>query len=479
MTELRTLRLTNSLSRKVEALERPEGRPVLFYSCGPTVYNVVHIGNLRAFTFYDLLKRSLRYLGYAVKHVMNITDVDDKTIRRSIEEGMSLRAFTDRYTELFFEDLKALRIEPPDLAPRATETIEAMVAMTQALLAKGLAYRSDDGSVYFSIAKFDGYGQLVDLDRASLEAGRGGRVAADEYDKENASDFALWKAWSEEDGPVFWETALGKGRPGWHLECSAMAREYLAETIDIHSGGIDLLFPHHENEIAQSEGANEQTFARFFVHNKHLLINGRKMSKSLGNFYTRADLAELCGATGRELRLALMRVHYTKQLSLTVEYDAANRPVCFESILDVRAMLSRIDDFVAAMRAKAGDGEASEATAAVIAGARGRFADFLADDLNISGALSVVFELLSEGHKGAAGPGDASAYLSALEDFDAVLQVLPEEEGLPAELFALLDERLSARAAKDWARSDAIRDEFAARGYLLKDTSEGQQWRKL
>jgi cysteinyl-tRNA synthetase len=479
---MKEITLYNALTRKEEVLKPLEDGHVRFYSCGPTVYNVVHIGNLRAFVFYDLLRRSLEFLGYKVQHVMNITDVDDKTIRRSQEEGVSLRELTDRYSRAFFDDLDALKIKPADVVPRATETIDTMVAMIDQLKEKGLAYTSEDGSTYFAINRYEGYGKLIDIDKTALQAGAGGRIATDEYEKESVADFALWKAYTEADGDVFWETTYGKGRPGWHLECSAMAQQHLGDTIDLHAGGIDLLFPHHENEIAQSEGATGKTFSKHFVHNEHLLVAGKKMSKSLNNFYTRQQLADdvTIAANGRELRLALMRIHYRRQLNFQVTYEG-QLAVRYDTLEDARSALKRLDCFVSDTRKAAvgASGEPSPELVSWLGAARESFASRLASDLNISGAIAVIFELIQEGHKRDLNGADAAATLALLGDFDEVLQILPLEEGLSPELQALMEERKEAREARNWARADEIRDLFKAAGYELKDGASGQVWTKL
>jgi cysteinyl-tRNA synthetase len=476
------IKLYNSLTRKEEILKPIKDGEVTFYSCGPTVYNVVHIGNLRCFMFYDLLRRSLEFLGYKVRHVMNITDVDDKTIRRSREEGVSLQQLTVRYTRSFLEDLDALKIKRADVLPRATETIDSMVALIDRLKDKGLAYTSEDGSTYFAINRYAKYGRLIDFDKADLQAGAGGRIATDEYEKDSVADFALWKAYTEADGDVVWDSPYGRGRPGWHLECSAMAQQFLGETIDLHAGGIDLLFPHHENEIAQSEGATGKPFANHFVHNEHLLVAGKKMAKSLDNFYTRSQLCDhpLINATGRELRLALLRIHYRRQLNFQVTYEAGEA-VRFDTLEDARSSLKRLDAFVADVKglAEGSSGDGSGDTRAWLLGVREEFASNLAADLNISGALGVLFRLVQEGHRRELGSADAREVLELLKTLDEVLQILPEEAGLPADLQSLLEERIKARGAKNWARSDEIRDLFKTVGYELKDGPGGQVWRKL
>ncbi|MCO5170240.1 MAG: cysteine--tRNA ligase [Planctomycetes bacterium] len=467
-----SLLLFDTLTRQKQDLGPPGQAPVRFYSCGPTVYNRVHVGNLRAFLFYDVLKRALLWLGYPVRHVMNLTDVDDKTIKGSRAESVSLRAFTERYTELFLKDMDALGALRPDVMPRATDYVPQMVDLVQRLLDKGVAYRSDDGSVYFKIAAFPGYGRLSHLEARTLQAGAGGRVAADEYEKEDVQDFALWKAWSEEDGDVAWDTALGKGRPGWHLECSALAFEHLGESLDIHAGGVDLVFPHHENEIAQSEAASGKTFSRLWVHNEHLLVGGQKMAKRLKNFFTLGDLVQLAGATPREVRYALISAHYRSQLNLQVTYEGegeARRPVRFDSLEVARGALRRLDQFRKDLQAKA--------TGATPAGARERLArakdeyrEALRDDLNVPRALGVLFELVTDVNKlGAWDAAYAQEVQAFLDDADRVLGVLtPEPEALAPEEQALFDRWKAAREAKDWAAADEARAALQAKGIQVQ-----------
>lgn len=487
MTEKQGLKLYNALKRKVEEIETIEPGVLKFYSCGPTVYNEVHIGNLRAFVFYDLIRRTFEYFDYRVEHVMNITDVDDKTIRRSQAEGVTLKELTRRYETAFVDDLKALRIKAATAQPRATENIEGMIKLIERLKDKGLAYQSQDGSVYFSINKFEDYGQLFSIDKAELKAGAGGRVDVDEYDKESVADFALWKAYTEADGPVVWDSPFGRGRPGWHLECSVMAMERLGETMDLHAGGIDLLFPHHENEIAQAEGATGKPFAKAFVHNEHLLVGGEKMSKSKNNFYTRRQLEGEAKATGRELRYALMRTHYRRQLNFQVT-EAEDGSTRFDSLEEAHKALRRVDEFVLEMRALEDGSDGGEAVSgairALLDASEARFRESLRDDLNVSNAVAVVFELLPKVREAGPKAADAKAVLALLESFDQVLQILPQaedlaEDGLPADLEAMLGERLQARADKNWARADEIRDAFRERGFELKDSPQGQVWRKL
>ena len=321
----------NSLTRRQqEFLPITPGQAGL-YTCGPTVYNYAHIGNFRAYMFEDLLKRTLLYLGFQVKHIMNLTDVDDKTIRGAQAAGCSLNDFTQKYKDAFFQDIAALRILPADVYPAATEHIDDMIAIIATLFAKGIAYQADDRSVYFSIAKWPQYGQLVNIDREQMRSGV--RVKLDEYAKDSAADFALWKAWDEADGEVYWDSPWGRGRPGWHLECSAMSSKYLGATFDMHCGGIDNMFPHHEDEIAQSEAANGCKFVNYWLHCAHLVVDGQKMSKSLGNFYTLHDILDK-GYSGREVRWVLIGTHYRQSLNFS-----------FQALEDARASLQRIDAF--------------------------------------------------------------------------------------------------------------------------------------
>jgi len=336
------LQFFNTLTRRKEDFVPldPEGKKVGLYTCGPTVYNYAHIGNLRAFTFEDLLRRYLEYKGFQVKHVMNITDVEDKIIRTVRESGKSLREVTDFYTQEFFRDLDTLNIQRPHVVPRATETIADMIKLIETLVASKHAYVAEDRCVYFSIKSFKDYGKLAHLDLENLQSGA--RVAQDEYDKEHAADFALWKAWDEDDGTVKWPSPWGDGRPGWHIECSVMSMKHLGETFDIHCGGEDLIFPHHEDEIAQSEAATGKPFVRYWLHNAHLLVDGKKMSKSLGNFYTLRDLLAK-GWTGREVRYALISAHYREQLNFT-----------FDGLQAARSALQRIDEFLLKLQELAG-----------------------------------------------------------------------------------------------------------------------------
>lgn len=428
-----------------------DGREVRMYTCGPTVYNYAHIGNFRAYTFEDILRRTIEFNGWKVKQVMNLTDVDDKTIRGANTLNIPLDAYTDTYKKAFFDDLKKLNIEPAEVYPAATDHIPEMIALVEKLVEKGVAYKSEDGSVYFNVRKFPGYGKLAHIDFDNQRTGA--RCAADEYDKENVGDFALWKAWEESDGPVGWDSPWGRGRPGWHIECSAMSMKYLGETFDLHTGGIDNLFPHHENEIAQAEAATGKEFVKTWMHCAHLRVNGEKMSKSLGNFFTLRDLIEK-GWSGREIRYVLINAHYRAGLNFA-----------FSALEDARKALSRIDACVE----KAAEGEAPE-------WAKKHLDDFtlaVNDDLNIPRAFAALFELVREANaKGAAGT------LDVFRKMDKVLGVIffgkAEKAELPDDIKALLAERAEARKAKNWAESDRLRDEIAAKGWSVKDSKEGQ-----
>ena len=441
----------NSLSRRVEPLAPLADNTIRLYTCGPTVYNFAHIGNFRAYTFEDILRRVIQFNGMKVKQVMNLTDVDDKTIRGANGAGVKLTDYTKTYKDAFFADLKQLNVQPAEIYPAATDHIPEMIALVQKLVEKGIAYQSEDGSVYFSVTKFPGYGKLAHIDFDNQRTGA--RCAADEYDKENVGDFALWKAWEESDGPVGWDSPWGRGRPGWHIECSAMSMKYLGETFDLHTGGIDNLFPHHENEIAQAEAATGRPFVNTWMHCAHLRVNGEKMSKSLGNFFTLRDLIEK-GWTGREIRYVLINAHYRSGLNFA-----------FTALEDARKSLARIDACVET----ATEGPVPE-------WAQKHLDDFTAavnDDLNIPKAFAALFELVRDTNgKGGAGT------LGVFKRMDEVLGVIffgkAEKAEVPAEIQAMLDERAAARAAKNWAESDRLRDAIAAAGWLVKDSKAGQ-----
>ena len=453
----------------MEEVEPLDEGHIRLYTCGPTVYNAAHIGNFRTYVFEDLLRRQLKREGFRVTQVMNLTDVDDKTIRNSIAAGVSLNEYTREFKDMFFADIQALNIEPAEHYPAATDHVPEMIELIQRLIDRGLAYRSEDGCVYFSIEKFSGYGRLARIDLSGMQAGA--RVSQDEYEKENVADFALWKAWDDGDGAVAWDSPWGKGRPGWHIECSAMSMKYLGESFDIHTGGVDNMFPHHDDEIAQSEGATGKTFVKYWMHSAHLIVDGKKMSKSLGNFHTLRDVQEK-GYSGREVRYVLLSAHYRQSLNFTfVAVDAA------------RTALRRIDEFTARLRGLAVGGveEAALPPWAVIA--RENFNRAMNTDLNVPEALGALFDMVHTGNRAmdaGALEGDAGAVLELLEDFDKVLGVLAaESEEADAEVLALVEARTAARQAKDWAESDRIRDELKARGWEVRDTPDGAKVKKL
>jgi len=460
------MKVFNTMSRQLEEVVPLEEGHVRFYTCGPTVYNAAHIGNFRTYVFEDLLRRYLKYSGFRVTQVMNLTDVDDKTIRGAMAAGISLDAYTAPYKAMFFEDLKALNIEPAEHYPAATDHIAEVIALIGRLMDRGLAYKSDDGSVYFSIARFPGYGRLGHIDMAGMRAGA--RVAQDEYEKENVADFALWKAWDADDGEVGWESPWGRGRPGWHVECSAMSMRYLGESFDIHTGGVDNIFPHHDDEIAQSEGATGKPFVKTWMHSAHLVVDGRKMSKSLGNFHTLREVMER-GYAGREVRYVLLAAHYRQSLNFT-----------FEAVEAARASLARLDTFQERLREckASGDGLPEWAVRA-----ESVFKASLDDDLNISEALAGLFEMVHVGNRDLdAGrlDWDSEAVLALLARFDTVLGVLARPEtDLPAEVARMAGAREVARAARQWAESDRLRDALKAAGWEVRDTPDGQKLKAI
>ncbi len=457
-----SLHLYNTLSREKEPFTPIDPAQVKLYTCGPTVYNYAHIGNLRSFLSYDLLRRVLELRGYNVRHVMNITDVDDKTIRDSQAEGRALREFTDFYLQAFLEDLSNMRIIPAHDCPRATDAVEPMLALVAQLIDSGHAYQADDGSVYFSVGNFPGYGRLARLDMAKLKPGK--RVVADEYTKEDVHDFALWKAWSEKDGPVSWPSPYGKGRPGWHLECSVLALQNLGEQIDIHMGGVDLIFPHHENEIAQSEAATGKTFARYWLHNEHLQIEGKKMSKSLGNFWTLRDL-EKKGISPRALRYNFLSTHYRQKQNLTMA-----------GLEGASSALATLDGFIRGLT-HAGPGDARAEILAQIAAGRHAIGQALDDDINTPKALGVLFQLVRSLKQAQLRASEVGAVRALLDEADAVFGILedtPMREPEP-EVVALASKRQQARQSKDWAEADALRDAIATRGWRVEDGKDGFQ----
>ena len=462
-----TISFYNSLSHRVEELKPIEEGKIGLYTCGPTVYNFAHIGNFRCYAFEDLLKRTLKASGLEVKHVMNLTDVDDKTIRDSRKAGIPLRDFTKKYKDAFFEDIKTLNIEPASVYPAATDHIPEMIALIQTLMDKGFAYQAEDKCIYFSIDKFPEYGKLARIDRENQRAGV--RINSDEYAKDSVADFALWKAWDENDGDVKWDSPWGPGRPGWHIECSAMSCKYLGDAFDIHTGGIDNMFPHHEDEIAQSEAASGHKWVNFWLHCEHLMLNGEKMSKSLGNFYTLRDLLAK-GWTGREIRWVLIGAHYRKKLNFT-----------FDSLAQARETLNRFADLFNRLRAVNSDGDGSEVSDTVNAKMK-EFEIAMADDLNTAAALAPLHELTRAANKLAdanqLSKAGAELILDAFRKFDTILacldvDVVAAADEIPAEVTALAEERAAARKAKNFAESDRLRDEIAKLGYVIKDAPGG------
>jgi cysteinyl-tRNA synthetase len=458
------LRFFNTYSRQVEEFTPREDKKIDIYTCGPTVYSRAHIGNFRAYIFEDLLQRHLEARGFKVHRVMNITDVDDKTIHGAREAKVPLQKFTRQFKDAFFEDAEMLRIKKADDYPSATDQryIDKMIAMIGALISKGLAYQAEDKSVYYRINKFPNYGKLAHLDLAELKPT--GRVQHDEYDKEHIGDFALWKAWDEEDGDVKWDSPWGAGRPGWHIECSAMATALLGDQIDVHCGGVDNIFPHHEAEIAQSEGVTGKKFVNYWLHCAHLLVDGQKMAKSLGNFYTVPDVLAK-GYTGRELRYALIRVNYRTQLNFT--WDGMN---------EARESLGRIDDWLERLRECAG----SKIYQSKIENRFGHeFEDALDDDLNISAALGFLFESIRETNRAMdenqLEANNAAAWLNWWDRIDEVLRFEAKAAELPEEVAKLAEARAQARLAKDFRKSDELRDKLNALGWEARDTKDGQK----
>ena len=464
----------NTLHRRVEEFSPIEPGHIRLYTCGPTVYDFAHIGNFRAYVFEDLLKRLLLFLGYKVTHVMNLTDVDDKTIRAANEQGTPLREYTRVYIDAFFEDLNALNIVPADEYPAATDHVEEMKAMIQTLIDKGYAYTTDSGDVYFSIEKYDKYGQLANLNLDEMRKGE--RVADDEYEKESLVDFALWKGHTERDGDVAWDAPWGRGRPGWHIECSAMATRYLGPHFDIHCGGVDNIFPHHEDEIAQSECCSGEKFVNYWLHNAHLIVDGKKMSKSEGNFYTLRMLQNK-GWTGREIRYELIATRYRDQLNFT-----------FAGLQERRGNLQRIDDFQERLAKLADGADRSDdpPLPAWALGAEQAFAEALCDDLNIAGALAVLFNLLNDGNRAMDNSEVTAAHAVAVQKvlarLDEVLGfiIAPDDEAdVDPELLRLVEAREAARAEKNWVEADRIRDELAERGWKIDDTPDGSKLKRL
>lgn len=472
-----SLKFFNTETREKEVFKPLIPGVVSMYTCGPTVYDFAHIGNFRTYIFEDILRRTLKFFDYKVTQVMNLTDVDDKTIRGAIAKKVSLDDYTKPFKDAFFEDLKTLQIEPAEKYPEATHYIEEMIRLIQILLDKKIAYVGGDGSVYYSIVRFENYGRLSHLNLDELQAGASKRVANDEYEKETVADFVLWKIYDpERDGGIYWESPFGKGRPGWHLECSAMAMSILGKTIDIHVGGVDNIFPHHENEIAQSEACTGECFVKLWMHSEHLLVDHKKMSKSLGNFYTLRNLLER-GYTGLQVRYLLLQTHYRTQLNFT-----------FTGLDGANAALSRLHDFAKRIEEGKKSAQSKEVRVKIhdlVNNTLKLFSDSLADDLNVSASLAALFDFIREGNtlfdKNDISVEELQLMEDLLKKVDTVLGVIyagAVEEAIPEDLQALLQEREKARREKNWAVSDQIRKTITERGYVIEDTPTAVRLKK-
>ncbi len=461
------IRFLNTLGRSVETLRPIEDDHVRLYTCGPTVYNFVHIGNLRTFLFEDVLRRTLKAFGYRVTQVMNLTDIDDKTIRGANAEGISLRAFTDRYVAAFFADIDALGIERAEHYPRATDYVPQMAALVKRLTGRGHTYELE-GSTYFRIATFRPYGKLSGIDPEHVKAGA--RVDADEYEKEDVRDFVLWKA--SKEGEPFWDTEMGRGRPGWHLECSAMSMELLGETFDIHTGGVDNIFPHHENEIAQSEAATGKPFVHTWLHAEHLFVEGQKMAKSLGNFFTLRDLLER-GHDPLAIRYLLISVPYRQKLNFT-----------FDGLHAAEAAIERIGNTLRRLAHTPAAAGAGSLAAADVDTFVTELDAGLADDLNTARALAAMHQLLTRVNQALDGdgiaPGARARLDAALVRAGAILGIVPKQQGggIDSEVDALIAERVAARKAREFSRADAIRRQLTGLGIVLEDTPHGTVWHR-
>jgi cysteinyl-tRNA synthetase len=462
------LKLTNTLTGAPETFTPADGTTVRMYTCGPTVHNFAHIGNFRTYVFEDVLRRHLKSK-WKLVHVMNITDIDDKIIKKSAESGVDIRQYTAPYTEAFFEDSQKLRIEKPDVITPATDYIPEMIALVEKLMASGHAYR-EGNSVYFRISSFPQYGKLSHLDRRELKVGA--RIDADEYEKEQPNDFVLWKG-PKEDAEKRWSTSFGDGRPGWHLECSAMAMKHLGETLDIHCGGVDNIFPHHENEIAQSEAVTSKPFARFWIHAEHLLVENEKMSKSKGNFYTLRDLIEK-GYNKQAIRYLLLSVQYRKQLNFT-----------FAGLEQAQNSLDRIKRFLFRLKTTAVPSGCNPELQKQLAAARTEFEEGLDDDLNTARALGAIFLLITDGNnaldKESMREDNRAEILQWFADVDTRLAIVPPMEEIveaDAEIDSLVAQRNEARRTRNFAESDRLRKELLDRGILIEDTREGTKWRR-
>jgi len=459
------LQFFNSLKREKEIFQPIEKGKVGLYTCGPTVYDYAHIGNFRTFIFEDLLKRWLLHLRYDVKHVMNITDVDDKTIKKAKQMKVSLSRITDKYTQYFMEDLTWLKMIPADIYPTATESIPKMISMIERLLEKGFAYREDDGSVYFNISSFPNYGKLTQINISAQRTGD--RVMEDEYDKDAPQDFALWKGWKEEDGEVVWDAPWGRGRPGWHIECSAMSSESLGDHFDIHCGGVDNMFPHHENEIAQSQCATDQPFVNFWLHSEFLMVDSGKMSKSLGNFYRISALKEL-GFTAENIRYQLLAGHYRSKITFSIDKKHEGDKV-----------VQRLSDFYNRLQKM----NANESSTGSLPEAYSKFRDRMNDDLDSPQALAVFFDWMKTVNgkidKNLITDSDLGEAWEFLVAFDSVFGFIRNQDfEIPDKINLLLNKRQKARDEENWIESDLIREHLKEKGWIIDDTPDGQYLKK-
>ncbi|MFN4245146.1 MAG: cysteine--tRNA ligase [Brevinematia bacterium] len=461
------LRLYNTMTGEVEEFVPLEDNKVKMYFCGPTVYDYPHIGNLRTFVVSDILRRYLEFRGYDVIFVMNITDVDDKTIRGARIEGVSLKEYTEKYTKAFFEDISTIRIKPATYYPRATETIEDIVKFIKVLIDKNYAYMAEDG-VYFDVSSFKEYGKLSKLDRREIKVGASGRIKVDEYTKDDIVDFALWKAWKEEDGDVYWDTEIGKGRPGWHIECSVMSTKYLGDSFDIHGGGVDLIFPHHENEIAQSEAKTGKEFVRYWFHVEHLMVNGRKMSKSEGNFFTLRDLLKK-GYDPKAIRLVLISTHYRKPLDFTEE-----------KIIQAQNTIKDFEIFIAKMKKVSKSNVNIEVSYDILSSLdnfRNKFMESMDDNLNVPEALGVLFSLVSMYENRDISKVSSKEAVKILDFVGEVKEIMDffdmDVDEIPLEIKELVESRNYLRSIKEFDKADRIRDEILSKGYFVVDTKIG------
>ncbi len=466
------LYLYNTQTRKKEKIVPKDGKTIRIYTCGPTIYDYAHIGNYRTYIFEDLLRRVLKYFGFLVTQVMNITDIEDKIIKAVIKKNISLYEFTEPFRQAFFEDLITLNIEKAEFYPKATQYIENMIDIIVRLVNKKIAYKGSDGSIYFSIEKFKDYGKLSHLDLKNLKQGASKKTATDEYGKENISDFVLWKAYDKKrDGNIFFNSPFGKGRPGWHIECSAMALKLLGSNIDIHCGGVDNIFPHHENEIAQSESFTNERFVLHWAHSEHLIVDGKKMSKSLGNFYTLRDLISM-NYSPREIRYMLLHSHYRVQLNFT-----------FEGLKAAKASIQRILDFISRLKSIK-EQKDSGLIEKIIQKEKTKFIEALADDLNISLALSAIFDLIREINHliddKKISKKEALKTIKFLKEIDKVLGFINIDEKIdvPKQVLQAFEKRKEARKNKNFALADELRDFILQHGYVVEDLPDGARLKK-